>query len=179
MDDGRVAMAGSSAMSGVVGRDFSVFSPGSLMATPLSPDERRSLVRILGLICDERYPLNDRRRDALGHYLKVVTSPPLEPNAVVDAARELVEIWADAPSTRGLSSTRPRAANPNSVVVEPASPLDIGVARVRRAEPVIQALPRRRAQPIIAELLELENTNASTQPMSPTAIADVLRAYSP
>ena len=59
-----------------------------------------------------------------------------------------------------------------------ASPLTVGKVEVRRSQPVIEALPRRRSQPILAELLELENTSASTQPMSPTAIADVIRAYS-
>ncbi len=164
----------------------SVFSPGSFISTPLSEHERRSLVRILGLTCDDAYPLSEPRRAALERYLRVVTCPPLDPDRVVAAARNLIQTWSDSPSLRHASSSRPRVANPESVVVVAASPLEVGHVEVRRTEPeiarrrqpVIDALPRRRSQPIIAELLELDNTNAATQPMTPTAIADVLRAYS-
>lgn len=160
----------------------SVFSPGSFLSTPLNDSERSSLVRILGLTCDDAYPLSERRREALELYLRVVTCPPLDSDQVVAAARNLIQTWADSPSLRSASTSRPRVSKPDSVVVVAASPLEIGSVTVRRTEPrtqpALDALPRRRSQPILAELLELENTNGATQPMTPTAIADIIRAFS-
>jgi hypothetical protein len=156
----------------------SVFASGSFLGSPLSNDERNALVRILGLACDDAYPLSDRRREALENYLRVVTCPPLAPERVTAAARNLIQTWSDSPSLRNASSSRPRQSKPDSVVVSAASPLTIGQVEVRRSQAAIEVLPRRRSQPILAELLELENTNGSTSPMSPTAIADVIRAYS-
>lgn len=132
------------------------------VVSPLSDPERRALVRILGITSDDAYPLVPERKAALEIYLRVVTCPPLDPDEVVRSARHLIQSWVDS---------KPKQPKERPATVKPLSPLALSPLT-----PLPRA-PRRRAEPIIAELLELDNTNAGTQPMTPTAIADVIRAY--